>query len=113
MGVFNGLFPILPGKEDAARILAKELLGPRRKEYDAFQARSDFTRETWALQPTPAGLFMNVWFEGDVEHGFADLATAQDDFTVWFRAQLLDITGVDLSAPVDAPPPEMVFDWKA
>jgi hypothetical protein len=113
MGVFNGLFPILPGKEDAARNLAQELLGPRRKEYDAFQARSDFTRETWALQPTPAGLFMNVWFEGDVEHGFADLAIAQDDFTVWFRAQLLDITGVDLSAPMDAPPPEMVFDWKA
>src|SRR5262245_62089947 len=113
MSVFNGLFPVLPGKEDAARSLAKEMLGSRREQYDAFQARSNLSRGTWALQPTPAGLFMNVWFEGDVEHGFADLATAQDDFTVWFRAQLLDITGVDLSAPMDAPPPEIVFDWKA
>jgi hypothetical protein len=56
---------------------------------------------------------MNVWFEGNVEHGFADLATAQDEFTVWFRAQLLDITGIDLSVPMDAPFPKVVFDWKA
>jgi hypothetical protein len=42
-----------------------------------------------------------------------DLATAQDEFTVWFRAQLLDITGIDLSVPMDAPFPKVVFDWKA
>jgi len=113
MSVFSGLFPIVPGKEDAARDLAKELVGARSDQYRAFQARSAITRETWALTPTPGGLFMNVWFQGDIEHGFADLATAQDEFTVWFRAQLLDITGVDLSAPMEAPPPEIVFDWSA
>jgi hypothetical protein len=111
MSVFNGLFPVLPGKEDAVRSFASEVLGPRREEYDAFQARSAMTRETWALQPTPGGLFMNVWFEGNTEQGFIDLATAQDEFTVWFRAQLLEITGVDLSAPPGAPPPEIIFDW--
>jgi len=113
MSIFNGLFPVLPGKQDAARSLAKEVLGPHRDQYDRFQARSAITRETWALLSTPGGSFINVWFEGNVEAGFADLATAQDEFTVWFREQILSVTGVDLSVPGDSPPPEIIFDWSA
>jgi hypothetical protein len=112
MSVFNGLFPVLPGKEDAVRSFAKEVLGPRRDQYDSFQARSAITRETWTLLTTPDGSFVNVWFEGNVDEGFADLATAQDEFTVWFREQLLSITGADMSAANDSPRPEVIFDWK-
>ena len=112
MGVFNGFFPVLSGKEAEARALASELLGPRREQYDSFQAHSAITRETWAIASTPGGTFVNVWFEGSIEQGFADLATGQDEFTVWFREQLLNITGVDFSAPPDSAPPEIIFDWK-
>jgi hypothetical protein len=112
MSVFNGLFPVLPGNEDAVRSFAEEVLGPRRDQFDTFEARSAITRETWTLLTTPDGSFINVWFEGNVEKGFADLATAQDEFTVWFREQILTITGVDMSAPDDRPPPELIFDWK-
>ena len=113
MAVFNGAFPVLPGKEDAGRAFAAAISGPKKAEFDAMQARSGVTRETWSMQETPAGTFILVWFDGDVEAAFTDLATAQDDFTVWFRAQIEEITGADMSAADDSPPPELVLDWNA
>lgn len=113
MAVFNGAFPVLPGKEDAARAFAAAVHGPKRTDFEAMQARSKVTRETWSVQQTPAGTFMLVWFDGDVDAAFTDLATAQDDFTVWFRGQIGDVTGVDMSQPDDGPPPELVLDWTA
>jgi len=113
MGVFSGMFPILPGKEDAARAWATAVAGLRKDGFDALQRRGEITRETWTLQTTPGGSFMLVWFEGNVEKAFEDVATGQDEFTVWHRAQLLDATGLDLSAPEEGPPPEMLLDWSA
>jgi hypothetical protein len=113
MGVFNGLFPVLEGKEDAARSFAKEAMGPRREQFAALQARSNVTRETWSLLTTPMGSFVNVWFEGDVEGTFTDLATADDEFAVWFRQAVMDVSGVDMSQPDDSTPPEVILDWKA
>ena len=75
MGVFNGLFPIVAGKEDAGRAFAAETVGARKADFEALQARSHIKRETWAMQETPMGSFMVVWFEGDVEKAFSDLAT--------------------------------------
>jgi hypothetical protein len=113
MGVFNGMFPIQKGKEDAARAFASETIGARRADFEALQARSNVTRETWTMQETPMGSFMLVWFEGDVEKGFTDLATSDSEFAVWFRGQVDDITGVDLGKPPDGPLPDVVVDWTA
>ena len=113
MGVFNGMFPIQAGKEEDARAFAAETVGARRAEYEAQLARGGITRETWALQETPMGSFMIVWFEGDVEKVFADLATDDSEFTTWFRARVLDVTGVDLAAPPEGPPPAVLVDWPA
>ena len=114
MAVFNGAFPILPGKEGAARAFAEAVAGPRKAEFDEMQARAGVQRETWAVQQTDAGSFMLVWFEGpDIEAAFTDLATGQDDFTVWFRGQIQGVTGLDMAEPPgdDAAPPEVVFEW--
>src|SRR6476620_5310640 len=113
MGVFNGMFPIQPGKEEDARAFAAETLGARRAEYAAHHERSGTTRETWALQETPMGSFILVWFEGDVEKSFADLATNDSEFITWFRSQVQDITGIDLSAPPDGPLPDVLVNWSA
>jgi hypothetical protein len=113
MGIFNAMFPIQAGKEEDARAFAAETLGPRRAEYEAHHARTDTTRETWALQETPMGSFMLVWFDGDVEKAFADLASNDSDFVTWFRGRVLDLTGVDLRAPSDEPPPAVLVDWHA
>jgi hypothetical protein len=113
MGVFNGVFPIKAGKEEDARAFAAETFGARRSDFEAQLARGDITRETWALQETPMGSLMLVWFEGDVEKAFTHLATDDSDFTTWFRAQVLDVTGVDLGTPPDGPPPEVLIDSRA
>jgi hypothetical protein len=112
MAVFNGAFPILPGKEQGGRDFAAACMGERRKGFDAPSARSGLTRETWALQETPMGSFMLVWFEApDVEKVFTDLATSSDEYTVWFRGQVKGVTGVDLGAPPEGPPPDVLVDW--
>ncbi len=113
MGVFSGMFPILEGKEDAARAFAAETLGARRTAFEELQARSNITRETWAMQDTPMGSFMLVWFEGDVEKAFGDLATDNGEFVTWFRSQVKDVTGFDLAAPPEGPLPAVVVDWHA
>jgi hypothetical protein len=70
MAVFNGMFPILAGKEDGGRTFAAACMGERRKGFEAQAARTGLARETWALQETPMGSFMLVWFEApDIEKG--------------------------------------------
>lgn len=113
MGVFNGLFPVLEGKEGAARAFAAETMGARKADFDDLQARSGITKETWSLQETPAGSFMLVWFEGDVEKAFAELASDSSEFGTWFRGQIQDVTGLDMSEPSDEAPPEVLVDWSA
>lgn len=111
MAVFNGIFPIQEGKEDAARAFAAAVLGARKADFDALQARSNITRETWAMQETPMGNVMVVWFEGDVEKAFQDLAVDNSEFVTWFRGQVKDVTGFDLAAPPEGPLPDVIVDW--
>lgn len=113
MGVFNGVYPIRPGKEDAARAFAAETFGARRSDFEAHMERDSVTRETWTLQQTPMGSFMLIWFDGDVQKAFTWLATDNSDFAVWFRAQVLDVTGVDMTSPPEGPPPAVLIDWPA
>lgn len=111
MAVFNGAFPILPGKEQEGRDFAAACTGERRKGFEAQLARDGISRETWALQQTPMGSFMLVWFEApDIEKAFAELATSGDEFTTWFRGQVKGLTGVDLGAPPESPPPDVLVD---
>jgi hypothetical protein len=113
MGVFNGVFPIQAGKEEDARTFAAETFGARRPDYEAHLARAGITRETWAVQESPMGSLMLVWFEGDVEKAFADLATDNSEYMTWFRARVLDVCGVDLGIPSDDPPPAVLIDYRA
>ena len=113
MAVFNGAFPVLPGKEDAVRSFSKEVVGSRLEQWRKLQADAAITRETWTLQQTPMGSLVLVWFEGDVEKAFANLAADTGEFATWFRAQVKDSTGVDLATPDGGPPPEILVDWTA
>jgi hypothetical protein len=112
MAVFNGIFPILPGKEQEGRDFAAAIMGERRKGFEAQQTTSGITRETWTLQETPMGSFMLVWFEApDIEKTFTELATAGNEFSIWFLAQVKDVTGIDMTAPPESPPPDVLVDW--
>jgi hypothetical protein len=111
MAVFNGAFPILSGKEEAGRDFAATCMGERRKEFEEQLASDGISRETWALQETPMGSFMLVWFEApDIAEVFAKLASLNTEFATWFRAQVKDLTGVDLGTPPEGPPPDVLVD---
>lgn len=111
MPTFMGAFPVLEGKEDEVRKFAEEVRG-RMEEYNASQQRGGTTREEWALQTTPMGSLVLVRFEAkDPEAAFATLAQSTDGFDTWFKSRVLAISGVDLGAPPDDAPPEIIFDW--
>jgi hypothetical protein len=104
-------FPILPGQADAARAFAQQLMGPRRAEFTAAEKRFGFTRPSWYLQPTPAGVQLIAYLEGDdLLRSFQQFAAAQDPFDVWYREQVHALSGLDMSQP---PPglPEQILDW--
>ena len=66
--VYSRSFPVKNKREGTLRLRA---LGARRKGFDAQAARTGLARETWALQETPMGSLMLVWFEApDVEKAF-------------------------------------------
>jgi hypothetical protein len=113
MAVFNGVFPILPGKLDDARAFAEETMGAHQADYDAAQRRAGVTRETWTLETAPDGSsFVLVWFEAaDTDAAFAQLMGDSEHYE-WFRGRVKDVTGVDLSEPTEGGP-EVVLDWSA
>ena len=113
MATFIGAFPVLPGKDDDARKFAQETMG-RGEEFSASQKRGGVTKEEWAFQQSPMGSLMLVHFEAnDIEKAFGVLAESSEDFDVWFRGRVQDLTGVDLAAEPEGPPPEIVLDWRA
>ena len=113
MATFIGAFPVLPGKDDDVRKFAQETMG-RSEDFSASQKRSGVTKEEWAFQQSPMGSLVLVHFEAnDIEKSFAALAQSSEDFDVWFRGRVQELTGVDLAAEPEGPPPEIVLDWRA
>jgi hypothetical protein len=68
------------------RTLARspQTVGARLAGYEAHHARVGNTRETFNAATDPDGSFLLVWFEGDLEKAFVDLATDDSDFMTWF-----------------------------
>ena len=113
MPTFNAVFPLPADKLDAARSFASELNGPRRQQLEELERRCGVERELWTLQEMPDGSrAIMVFFDGDIDKTFTELATADDEFTSWYRAQVLDIGGPDLTSD-DQPASEVVFEWSA
>jgi hypothetical protein len=113
MAVYNGAYPVLPGKVDVARAFAAAVAGPRRAEFEELQRKVKTTRETWTFQEMPGGGgLILVWFEcDDVEAALAHSMTDESEFGRWFVAQIQEVTGLDMSEPPEGPLPEVVLDW--
>lgn len=104
------VLPVLPGKQESLIAFANSVMGERLAEYEISQ--QSVTKESWFFQPTPMGDVIIVYFVS-VDPGavFAGLAESQEPFDVWFRAQVLNCTGVDLTQlPAGLPP--RIFHWE-
>ena len=99
MAVFNVMFPILPGKEDAARAWIEEFSGPRRAGFDELQRRSEIERETLTLLKTPMGSFLLVWVSTPIEE-----CERRDVKGLYAKARAGEITGfTGVDDPYEAP----------
>lgn len=106
--------PILPGKLEAWRRFNQETLGSRGSEHEAANRRYGITRELAWLQQTPEGDLAIVYLEvAEPERMFREMATSADPYDVWFRQQVLDIHGLDLTQPPQGPLSELAFEWRA
>jgi hypothetical protein len=103
MAMLAMAFPIPAGKTEQWKKFISELTGARKAEFAASR-RSLGVRERTFLQQTPHGDMVLVTLEGDYpETAFAEFGKQTDPFAVWFKQQVREIHGMDLSAPPPGP----------
>jgi hypothetical protein len=98
MPSFAFAIPIVPGKEDLDRQTFDEMMGPRREEYEAALRKAGLTRQVVWHQQTPNGTLAVVYVEGDSpEAGIEEFGSSDDVLSAWFRDQMREVHGVDIS----------------
>ena len=98
MPEFAFAIPVVPGKEDLDRSTMDEMAGSRREEYEAALRRAGITRQTVWHQETPDGTVAVVYVEGDdPEAGIAQFGSSDDPLNAWFREQMKEVHGIDIS----------------
>lgn len=103
-------FPIPTGRTERWKKFAKELTGPRRKQFEESRKKLG-VRERTFLQNTPTGDVVIVTLRGkNPASAFAKFSKGKDAFTKWFVAETKEIHGIDLSEPMPGPLPELVID---
>ncbi len=106
--------PLIPGKTEAARAFMRELEGPRKAQFAASEKRIAITKESWYLQQTPNGdLFVAYMESPDFTRALAAFAESKDEFDLWFKQQMADVTGVDLNNPPPGPLSEQLSSYEA
>ena len=112
MAVFNGVFPILPGKEQGRKgVRCRLALGSAAKGSTSRRAGTRLTRETGLYRRPLWGASCWCGSRPPYREVFTGLATSDDEFSIWFRGQVKDVTGVDLSDSTQSPPPYVLVDW--
>lgn len=107
-------FPVLKGKERVVREFAKSLATDRAADMAHFYTCFGVTSESWHLQETPHGLWVIAVSEIDEptkrgEQYSASLA----EFDEWFKARVLELSGIDPITQPLGPPTEEIFSWPA
>ena len=98
MGGFAFSIPVVPGKEELDRRTFDEMLGARREEYEAALRQAGVTRQAIWHQETPDGTVAVVYVEGDdPEAGIAQFGSSDEPLNTWFREQMKEVHGVDIS----------------
>ena len=100
--------PIVPGKEQLDRETLKEMEGSRREEYEAALKEAGITRQAIWHQDTPQGTVAVVYVQVDSPEGVAQFGSSDQPFNTWFRDQMKEVHGVDISQ--SAPQIQQVHD---
>ena len=94
--------PLLPGKEDATRAFYKDVEGPRQQEYTDSERRLEITKEiAWLTPLDDNSSAAIIYIESEnFEQAFSEFVQSQNDFDLWFKQQVLDVSGLDLNNDV-------------
>jgi hypothetical protein len=106
--------PLLPGKEDAGRVFAREAFVARNAELTESRRALGQNVEVVTLSSTPMGSFVCAYLEGnDPVEGNRGFAASTRPYDVWFKDRLKELfpPEIDFSQPL--PPIEQVFDYVA
>jgi hypothetical protein len=113
MAMIVRAFPVLAGKEDAARRFAESVSGARKQETASFLQGFGVRRESWHLQQTAQGTFIIV--VTDVEEPPHEKARAygasQGAYERWFKDNVRELCGVNADEQPLGPPTETIFSW--
>ena len=91
-------FPLRAGKTEEWRAWVREIVGPRRREYEAFSRKLGLKTQRAYLQHTPQGDQAIIYMEGnDLRRTFHELQMSQDPFALRLRQRTQDLFGVDLT----------------
>jgi hypothetical protein len=107
--------PILPGKTADARAFQKELDTTRKADYTISEARLGIPREYWFIAELPAGDLLIGYFDAeDANAALGAFVQSQDEFDLWFKAEVKNATGLDLNnPPADMKFPELLSTFEA
>lgn len=106
--------PLLPGKTDDARSFMEELEGTRRSDYADSERRIGIVKESWYLQQTPNGDLLVAYMESpDFAKALDAFSQSSDDFDLWFKQRMADVTGIDLNEPLPGPLSEQLSSYQA
>ncbi len=109
------VFPILPGMTEDARAFQRELDSSRKADYARSEQRIGITKEHWFLASVPSGDQLVAYMESaDFARAIGEFGASQDDFDLWFKRRLAEVTGVDLgNLPPGMALPELVSSYEA
>jgi Family of unknown function (DUF6176) len=101
--------PVKPGKEEALRAFYREIEGARNDEYDRSEQRLGITKEVAFSANADGGTVAVIYIESEnFQSAFGQFVQSQDDFDLWFKQQVLDISGLDLNNPPEMELPELL-----
>jgi Family of unknown function (DUF6176) len=100
--------PVLPGKEEELRLFYREV-EQRHDEYDRSERRLGISKEIAWSATTDSGTFAVVYIASeDFDGAFSRFVQSQEDFDLWFKSRVLDISGLDLNNPPEMELPELL-----
>jgi hypothetical protein len=106
--------PVKPGKERALRDFYREIEGQRHEDYDRSEQRLGISKEVAFSAKTDGGTVAVVYIESEnFESAFGQFVQSQDEFDLWFKKQVLDISGLDLNNPPEMELPELLSVYEA
>src|SRR5438876_356798 len=106
--------PVKPGKEKALRDFYREIEGARQDEYDRSEQRLGISKEVAFSAKTDGGTVAVIYIESDdFDSAFGQFVQSQDEFDLWFKQQVLDISGLDLNNPPEMELPEVLSVYQA